>query len=76
MNILYTCWRLRDLLEEYIEFCESGNETEASNSLKRIRKTVGALVNDVKAERMDSAFFAGELDGKLGEKDVQYVRAW
>lgn len=72
MDVLNTCWRLRDLLDDFVEFSEDGNESEAADALRRIRKTVGNLCHEVKMSRMDSVFFPGELDAKHGERNVLY----
>lgn len=72
MDLLYACRRIKDAAEEYASFLRDGNDQEAASSLRRIRKLVSCFGDDVKQGRMDSVFFAGELDAKAGEHNVQY----
>lgn len=74
MEIATACQAIKNAANEYAEFLGDGNTQEAENSLKRIRKFISLLGSDVKYGRMDGAFFAGELDGKHGERNVIYPR--
>lgn len=72
MEIVYACWRLKDLCDEYKSFLLEENEAGADKALKKIRELVAEFGETTRRKRMDSAFFAGELDGKIGERNVQY----
>jgi len=72
VEIVYACWRLNGAADEYAASLREGDEAEAKVSLKRLRKIVAELSNEVKHDRMDGAFFAGELDAKAGENKVLY----
>ena len=70
MDISRVCKRIREAANEYEEFLRDGNTKDAEESLARIRKLVSLLGSYVKDGRMDGAFFADELDGKHGERNV------
>lgn len=72
MDISHVCKRIKEAVSEYEEFLRDGNTKEADESLLRIRKLVSRLGSYVKEGRMDGAFFADELDGKHGERNVIY----
>ncbi len=72
MELLYACWTLKKAANEYAALRREGNEQEAAKELRFMRKIVSRFGQEVKDNRMDSAFFEGELDAKTGERNVIY----
>lgn len=72
MDLLYACWKLRDAVNDYAAMLREGNDEEAAKELRFVRKLVSRFGDEVRTRRMDSAFFAGELDEKSGERNIRY----
>jgi len=70
MDIQYACWKIKSLCED----CKSYmNDKDRDEAVAKIRDIVTDMSAEVRQSRGDGAFFAGELTGNAGERNVRYT---
>ena len=74
MEAVYVCEKIKKLCADYKDAINCGQAKEAESDLNSLKGLIAEFQQE-KKQNFDSAFFAGELDCRTGDKDAQYPDA-